>query len=199
MPIALPAAPAWRNASITPIQASQRFRSALSGVTQVVAKPGGYWRAEFALPPLSAAQAREWSAVLMQLAGGADRVYLAPPIKNVLPAMGSPVINGANQTGQALSVSGITAGAVIPAGTWLSFATATFRSLHVTVASATANGSGVASLAIRHAIRKSPTNGGAVNFATPTGEFLLEGQPPALSADLQRYALSLAFVEAVIP
>src|SRR5262249_12683886 len=119
----------------------------LTGVGQSVARAGDRWAAEMTLPPLTAAQARSWAAVIVQLAGGLKAVYVPPPM--TLQAFGGidPKVQGGSQVGEALAIDGLTGLASIPEGTFFSYDTSTFRMLHITTASATVT-TGAATLPI---------------------------------------------------
>lgn len=151
---------------------TQTFRSPLDGTTQTLEMPGAVWAASIAWETLPPAQWRVLQAFLAQLRGSAGRFYYGPPhatARQATGAIGTPLVNGANQTGAALACDGFGAGAtVFLPGDFIAYATPAGRSLHVVTANAIANGSGQATLAIEPPIRTSPADNAALIHASPT-------------------------------
>lgn len=151
---------------------SLTFRSPLDGTVQTLEMPGSAWTATVSWNVLPPAQWRVLQSWLAQLRGMAGRFYYGPPhatARRATGTIGTPVVNGANQTGTALAVSGMGASqSVFLDGDFIAYDTVLGRSLHVVTANATSNGSGQATLAIEPPIRVSPANGAAIIHASPT-------------------------------
>lgn len=151
---------------------TQSFRSPLDGSVQTIELPGSVWTASVSWNILPPAQWRALQAWLAQLRGAAGRFYYGPPhatTRQAVGSIGTPLVNGPNQTGVALACDGFGASAqVFLAGDFIAYDHANGRSLHVVTATATANGSGQATLAIEPPIRTSPADNAALIHASPT-------------------------------
>jgi hypothetical protein len=166
--VVLPARPTYRSGEWRLAGGAARFVSPLTGVGQSVARPGAYWRGRMELPSsMSPAQAQEWAAVLARLAGNLEAAFVRPPLRTPIASPGLPVVGAGAQTGQALLTSGWAANRIIPAGTFFSFLVSGAPYLHIVSAPAQANGSGVATLAIRPGLRVSPAISTSIEVASP--------------------------------
>lgn len=155
---------------------TQTHESPFDGTTQTLELPGARWEFTMTWPTLSPDDRRELSAFLARLRGRAGRFTYGPfwsPRRAV--GGGSPVINGAGQSGTTLSTSGWAASAqAMRAGDWLSYLdTAGRQRLHQVVADATASASGVAALVISPPIRRAGANGAVIEISAPVGVFML--------------------------
>lgn len=92
-------------------------------------------------------------------------------------ATGTPLVNGASQTGNELDTDGWTPNTtdIVKAGTWFSYGTGTSTRLHKVLADADSNGSGEATLTIWPNLRSSPADNAALDFTSPQGLFRLDG------------------------
>lgn len=95
-----------------------------------------------------------------------------------LGAAGTPVVNGAGQSGTVLSVRGFPANAlVLNALDYLTIAYpsrgANARVLHQTVAPAISNAGGVAQITLLQPLRYAPADGAVVNVVNPSGLFTI--------------------------
>lgn len=162
-----PASATWRLRSNT-----QTFRSPLDGSVQTIELPGAVWTASLSWPVLPAAQWRVMQAWLAQLRGSSGRFFYGPPhatARQATGAIGTPLVNGANQTGALLVCDGFGASAqVFLTGDYLAYNTAAGRSLHVVTTTATANGSGQVTIAIEPPIRTSPADNTPIIHSSPT-------------------------------
>ena len=90
-------------------------------------------------------------------------------------ATGSPVVNGAGQTGSTLHLKGFTPGAPILAGQFFSIIFGGRRYLHMAAADVTVASDGTAVLPIAPMLRISPNDGAVCEFAQPMIEGYLAG------------------------
>lgn len=164
---------------------TQTHESPFDGTMQTLEMPGARWEFTVTWQTLSPDDRRELSAFLARLRGRAGRFTYGPFWSPRRAAGGgTPVINGAGQSGEVLSTTGWAANAqVMRAGDWLSYVdTAGRRRLHQVVADATANASGVAALTISPPIRRAGANLAAVEIAAPIGTFMLpQDEAPGLN------------------
>lgn len=122
---------------------------------------GAQWKAEYELPPMRRADAEPWIAWLTTLQGSHQRFYAWDPSATAPrgSVAGSPVVDGASQTGTTLNTTGWTPNAegVLLTGDFLAFETPSgWRELHQVVNDVDADGSGDAAITIAPPIRESP-------------------------------------------
>lgn len=150
------------------------FRSPLSGITQFGTRSTGHYEFEVQTELLDDTRLASWLAFLENSQESAQP-FLWNAYPKAVPvnypggyaggaAWGTPLVNGANQTGSSLIADGFLAGAAFKAGDCLSFSNGTYMEMHRLTANATANGSGQATLAINPPIRRSPADNAAILF-----------------------------------
>jgi hypothetical protein len=84
-------------------------------------------------------------------------------------SLGTPLINGASQTGASIVTDGWAPSAMIfEQGDFFSYDTTAGRTLHMVVAYTESDRTGAATLTVEPPIRTSPANNAALNIATPT-------------------------------
>lgn len=104
---------------------------------------------------------------------------------------GTPVVNGASQTGSSIAIDGLGAGQTVLAGDWLQIGSGTSAELKMNLTDATANGSGEITLAdIWPQIRTSPADNSTVVFTNPKGRFRLR-------ENLRKWDIGLASIYGV--
>jgi len=84
--------------------------SPFSASQQVYKYTGQFWEADISLPPMKRADAEYWITFLMKLNGAYGTFLLGDPSANTARgvATGSPLVNGASQTGYELITDGWT-------------------------------------------------------------------------------------------
>ena len=166
----MPTTPGFASASFGLKSNTQTFTSPLSGAQQVVELTGARWYATYTLPPLTTAQAGEWLDFLTKLRGQANTFYGFDPARTSAQGAlgGTPLVNGATQTGNSLVTDGWSASVtgVMKAGDYLAYNTASSRSLHMVVADANSDGAGNATFTVEPSIRVSPSNNQAIITAS---------------------------------
>lgn len=161
-----PARMRWSLVSNTQVAASP-----LNGSIQTQELPGARWKVQLDYPPLQDADAALMRAFLAKMRGQSNRVDIGP-FDRQLPrgtAGGTPLVNGASQTGASLITDGWTAGATMLTGDYF----AVGQQLFIVVADATADGSGNMTLTIEPPIRTSFADNAAVVTSNPKARFML--------------------------
>lgn len=183
---------------------TQTHRSPLDGTEQTLEMPGAVWELTVSWESLDATDTRVLAAFLADLRGAAGRFYYSPAVWSPRRAAGggTPVVNGAGQSGAALITDGWTPSAQVALpGDWLSFDDSFGRRrLHMVTATAAANGSGQATIAITPPIRRAPADNAPVEVVAPSGVFRLptddapemQLRPPMLGS------VTLTMVEALV-
>lgn len=161
---------------------TQGFTSPLSGAMQTTEMPGARWRCSFVMENLTEADAALLQAMLVQLRGQANRLLLhnfARPTPRGT-ATGTPLVNGASQTGTSLITDGWTAGiTALKAGDYFGVN----GELKMVTADATADGSGNATISFEPPLRAAPADNAALTTTKPLAIFMLAG--PGIDWDAQ--------------
>lgn len=177
MPISYPiAAPASPRPSAFDLEFQPNIafsRSPFSGAVKTYEFDGIVWRAAITLPPLAnATQAREWHGFLAAL-NGMSGTFTMAPIQHATPS-GTQAANIAVRTAaliraKEVAVKGMTAGATLLRGDMISIASR----LYQVVETATANGSGQASLTLSHGLRAAAAVDDTITLLNPVGTWRL--------------------------
>jgi hypothetical protein len=146
--------------------------SPLTGYVQTVGLTGARWVASITYPSTNAANAASLDAFVVSLKGQQNRVTmhnLARP--NVLGSgSGTPIVNGANQTGASVITSGWSANQVVlKAGDMIGVG----GELKMVTSDVTSSGAGAATIFFQPEIRNSPTNSSPIILDKPTALFML--------------------------
>lgn len=111
---------------------------------------------------------------------------------------GTPVVDGANQNGTSLAVTGCSTGVTdwIKAGDWFQIG----NELKICADDASSDGNGDITITFRPRLRTSPSNGAALDVTTPEGRFRLATPSVQWSIDSDHDVAetSLEFIEAVL-
>lgn len=180
----------WRSISNT-----QAMPSSLSNATQTLELPGIQWADDPAFSNLPEEYWRLWEAFKSQLRGRSGRFYWGPAHAQYPRgvATGTPLVNGASQTGQSLVTDGWTHSVtgILKVGDYFHYDTPTgWRCLHhIVSADVNSDGSGNATLTIEPPIRESPADDAAIVTTKPTCVMMLTGddmpvgvQPPVIAS-----------------
>lgn len=155
---------------------------------------GQRWEADIQLPAMQRDNAEEWVAFLMSLYGQKGTFLLGDPLGataqgSASTAAGTPVVNGASQTGGTLAIDGLPASATnyLKAGDYIQLGTGATSQLYKVLTDASSNGSGEATLDIWPNLRSSPADDATVVVSNAKGVFRLNDN--ATSWDINRMAL----------
>jgi len=160
---------------------SALFPSPLIASAQTLDRGGQKWRAVLSYINMTTADRATLMALIARLRGQAHRVRI-PAHDN--PARGfyggTPLVNGASQTGSTLNVDGVgTQANWIRAGDYFSVDVNGEHELKMATTDADASGGSI-TLNFEPRLRESPLNNAAIyvqdgSLPTPTGVFVLEG------------------------
>ena len=169
MAITLPALPRQAQYNMRDVPAGSGMLSpAFGGPDNPLSRMGDKWAIDVVIPSLRwAGCGASLTADLLQ--GRRELLGLTIPEPGVTQTgFGTPLIKGAGQSGSAIDLDGLTAGAVIPKGKFIEIVTGGYSYVHMVTAEATADGAGeVAGLAIFPMLRVSPADNATVNIANP--------------------------------
>jgi len=150
---------------------TQTFESPLTKDTQRMVLGGSRWVGSYSLPPMHRAQAAAWQAFLLKLQGRANTFNAYDPDKKspLGAATGTPLVNGANQTGSTIITAdwghSITA---LKAGDMFSFG-----ELKMATADAITDSSGNVTISFQPPIRTSPADNTPIVTYKPTCTMIL--------------------------
>lgn len=171
--------------------------SAFTLQTQVQDWGGRRWAYDIALSPSQGQDGRSISAFFDALGGAAGTFLFADPsIEQSIG--GTPLVNGAAQTGGTLNVDGLTPSVLaFRAGDFFSLGSGASTRLYRVTADATANGSGQAALSIVPPLRSSPADNAALEVVAPKVLLRLVGPVPTSIAPAMIHRFSFSAVEAI--
>lgn len=165
------------------------MRPSLGGRALKVNRMGSRFRVACSLPPLvNKAQGRVCVSRLIQAKREGMRVAL--PLLGVdQTGSGTPVVNGANQTGSTINLRGVTPGWIAREGYWLSIVDASGQHyLHVVRAdSAAASAGGLIAVPIEPMLRVGFADAAVVNFTAPKIEGFVDGDEIGWSMSLAHH------------
>lgn len=147
---------------------------------QVFRHPGQRWEADVTLPPLQRADAELWASFLLRLRGQQGTFLLGDPA-NATPrgtasaTPGTPVVNGASQTGDELNIDGLPTSETgyLKAGDYIQLGSGATATLHKVLEDVNSNGSGEATLNLWPQVRTAPADNAAVTVSNAQGNFRL--------------------------
>lgn len=153
---------------------TQAFASPLSGAVQTLELPSPRWRFAMEFRNLLEPDAALLQAFLVQLRGRSGRFYMHNMARSAPRgvATGTPLVNGAAQTGNTLATDGwppSTTG-ILKAGDFFGVN----GELKMLVADASSNVSGQATLTFEPPLRASPADNAAITTSQPTATFMLD-------------------------
>ena len=162
--------------------ARELSRSELTGSALIVDRNASVWTAKLVLPPMTTDEASAWEVAFLK--ARTEPFYLSPPLRSQPTAyrdgdtnIGTPLVDGASQTGTTLSTDGWYPAFEINAGDYISFSNGTFEELHMVMADVTASGAGEADLVLEPPIRISPANNAVIRWSSPRAEMIVaQGQ-----------------------
>ena len=174
-------------------------QSPFSGVQQVVKHQGQWWEMGVVLSLSNRATAEEWLAWIASLNGQQNTFVMGDPL-GATPrgtALGTPLVNGASQTGNSLITNGWTAGATMLTGDYIQLGSGSSAHLHKVLEDETADGSGNMTLDIWPDLRTSPGNTDAVVTADTVGLFRLLGNVHEWLVRETLYSIQFSAIEAL--
>jgi hypothetical protein len=177
--------------------------SPFTGQEQVYRNQGEWWEGEINFIPSTRVNARLVQAFLAELRGKFGTFLYGDPDAIALGRMGvggTVTVNGAGQTGNTLTVDGMTLSTnnILMAGDYFQLGTGTSARLYMATQPLNSNGSGQGTITFEPALRASPADNSAVTVTNPLGLFRLSENTAQWDADQSNvYSISLAFREAL--
>ena len=158
------------------------FISPPSGSVTTRDRSGERWRITLTYVNMTNAQRAEMSAFLVRLNGQQHRFTLQNHAENNQGAFGgTPLVNGASQTGNTLNIDGCSLSITdwMKAGDWF----AVNGELKMATVDADSDGSGETTLTFAPRLRASPANNDPITTSGATGTFMLADNTVSWSND----------------
>ena len=161
-----PASLTWRPESNT-----KTFRSPFNGASQTVRFPGTRWMCSLTFNNLSDEKSRRIDSLVAELDGEYGRVKIRDWGRSGRTPAGSPLVDGANQTGTELHSKGWTAGMVVlRQGDYITVN----DELKMVTADVSSASNGTALIPFAPMLRSSPPANAVIEVANPYGIFKLK-------------------------
>ena len=199
-PITFPTSLYVAGLKITALSAVSRSESPFSFAEKVYDWGGQMWAIEGALPRMTRDDAAQYEAFILKL-NGRQGTFLFPVFETTPRgvATGTPVVNGAGQSGNVLSVSGFTPSTtgIMRAGDWLQIGTGATTRLYRVLDDANSDGAGDVDLTVWPRLRSSPSDGATVIVNNCKGLFRLVDAVPVDIDTNKTYGMSFQALEAL--
>ncbi len=160
------------------IRAVAVTESPFSFAQQTQEHPGEAWEISFILDLLNRDQAEDYNAFLLKLAGRVGTFTMAIPGSETPRgvATGTPLVNGAGQTGRSLNVDGFTPSVtgILKAGDWVQLGTGSSTRLYKNLDTVNSNASGQVTLDLAPKIITAPSDNQALIVTSAKGLFRLK-------------------------
>ena len=147
---------------------------------QVYQHQGQRWEADITLPPMRRADAERWISFLLRLRGVYGTFLLGDPNGgtprgSALTNAGTPVVNGANQTGDDLNFDGAPASATgyLKAGDYIQLGSGATATFHKVLEDVNTNASGEATFNLWPKVRTAPADDVTIVVSGAQGNFRL--------------------------
>lgn len=204
-PLSLPTVTGIRSINLRARNAVGLSRSPFTFKEQVFSHGGQMLEAEISLPPMTRAEGEQWVSFLIKLKGMQGTFLLgdpaaATPRGSAATTPGTPVVSGAGQTGDDLTVSGLPADVdgYLLAGDYIQLGTSGSATLHKVLNDVDTSANGIGLIDLYPSIRTAPVDAAAVVVANAKGVFRLATNETNWSInEVTHYGLSFAAVEAI--
>jgi hypothetical protein len=202
-PLSLPVATkAIQSIEIRAVNAVAYARSPFTFAGQAFAYAGQMWTADVSLKPMKRADAEQWNAWLLSLRGQLGTFLMGDSMGATARgvATGTPLVNGASQTGGSLVIDGATSSTTgwLKAGDYIQLGSGSSSRLHKVLADANSDGGGNVTLDIWPHIRVAPADNAAVTVSDAKGLFRLSSNDQGFSINESAiYGITFAAMEAV--
>ena len=182
---ALPTSPAFSELSVESSQKTIVTRS-ISGRRQARQVGGQYWKLSASFPPMTRADFAPIWAFLIKQRGSFDTFTVTPPVIGIPqgPGGGTPLVDGASQTGRTIVSDGWPTGAtltILKAGDFIKFANHT--KVYMVTADATCDTNGDSTISIEPALLTSPANDTAITYSSVPFTVYFDGDMVEFSTD----------------
>ena len=176
-PRTLPSHTGLMNVTLRAVNQTALTSSPFSYRQQIHNHSGQRWECEIQLPAMITSDDEIWLGFLLSLNGMAGSFLLGDPLGATASGNlgGTPLVNGANQTGASLSIDGCSNSITnwLKAGDYIQLGGGSSATLHKVLTNVDTNSSGQATLDLWPSIRVAPSDNATVTTSSPVGRFRL--------------------------
>lgn len=180
-PLSIPTTIGIESIELRAVNAVAASQSPFTYKQQIVQHTGQKWEASITIPPVKRELAEDWVAFLLSLKGPTGTFLLGDPLGatprgTASTNAGTPVVKGADQTGNTLIVDGLplsTTGYLL-AGDYIQLGSGSTATLHKVLTQVDSDGTGEATLDIWPNIVTSPADNATVTVSNAKGRFRLK-------------------------
>ena len=176
--------------------------SPFTGQQQVYRHQGQWWEMEVTMPAMKRDEAEQIASFLLKM-NGRYGTFLLGDKSSTAPrgvGTGTPLVNGASQTGDQLITDGWTpsTSGILKAGDWIQLGSDSTSRLHKVLDDVNSDESGNATLNIFPNLRYSPIDDAPIVVNSPKGQWRLSTNETNFSIDeASIYGITFACVEAL--
>mgnify|MGYP005997435733 FL=1 len=202
-PLTFPTHTNVRSIDLRAVNAVAMSMSPFTYKQQVFAHQGQRWEADVTLPPMKRSDAEQWVAWLVSLKGLRGTFLMGDPVGCTARGSvgGTPLVNGASQTGDTLNIDGCTASQTpwIKAGDYIQLGSASSASLHKVLADANSDGSGEVALDIWPNINVAQADNATIVTSNAKGVWRLANNESNWSInEIAVYGLTFGCTQAIV-
>lgn len=185
---ALPSHTGIRSVTFRMVSANSITQSPFTFKQQVLQNPGRRWEVDITIPPTRLAEnARPWLAWLAKLDGSLHTFNLGDPL-GASPrgaGGGTPLVNGASQTGSSLVVDGCPVSEIgwLLEGDYIQLGSGVDARLYMVTSDVDTNGTGDAAIEVWPEIETAPSDNDPVVITNTVGTFRLASNVSTWSAN----------------
>lgn len=205
-PLTLPTASGIAQINLRAVNSVSISESPFTFKQQVIEHTGQRWEAEVSMPPMQRADAEQWISFLVSLAGVKGTFLLGDPSASTprgsaSTTPGTPVVNGAGQTGASLTIDGCPTSATgyLKAGDYIQLGGGSSATLHKVLTDVNTDASGQASLDLWPYIRTAPADDATIIVSDAKGLFRLASNQTDWSINnASIYGVTFPAIEAIV-
>jgi len=202
-PRSIPSAMKFQTATLKVNSAVAAAKSIFTGQEQVIAHQGQWWSADLSVAPLERADAGAITAWFASMNGREKTLLFGDPIASApqgsaSSAPGTPLVDGASQTGVSLNCKGAPNAATdyLKEGDYVQLGSGSTARLHMVLEDVTSDGGGDFTLNIFPALRSSPSDGATLVVSSAVGRFRLVSNTQEWDLQTIIYGFSFEIIEA---
>lgn len=204
-PLSTPTTIGIENIEFRAVNAVATSQSPFTYKQQIVQHTGQRWEATITIPPVKRDLAEEWVAFILALKGQTGTFLLGDPLGTAPRGTassnaGTPVVNGASQTGEVINIDGLPTSETgyLLAGDYIQLGSGSTATLHKVLEQVNTTGLGEASFAIWPSIITAPADNAIVTLTNAKGRFRLKNNTQSWQINnINSYGISFEAVQAI--
>lgn len=204
-PLSLPTVTGVAQVELRAINAVAYSRSPFTFAGQAHAYSGQMWQADITLPAMKRDAAEEWISFLISLRGQYGTFLIGDPAAAIPRGLaatlaGTPIVNGADQTGGTLNIAGASRNKTgwLKAGDYIQIGTGLNSRLHKVLTDTNTDNNGNCTVDLWPHIRTAPSNQASIITSSAKGLFRLVSNETSWSVNQASvYGITFGAVEVI--